>query len=251
MKETIRLDKYLADMGWGTRSQMKEMARSGRITVNGLMEKKAERKVSPSADRIALDGQSVSYAAYEYYMLNKPAGVVSAREDRLHQTVTALITGQKRSDLFPVGRLDLDTEGLLLLTNDGKLAHRLLSPKKHVDKVYYAAVQGKLPEDAVIRMKQGLVLEDGAAALPADLEIVSENSPDQPESLTKVRLTLREGKFHQVKRMFETLGCHVVYLKRLSMGGLLLDESLKPGEYRPLTKEEVHGLRNIGQEQKT
>ncbi len=149
MKELMRLDKYLTEMGQGTRSQIKEMARKGRITVNSVTEKKSDRKISPSSDAVAVDGRIVAYAEYEYYMLHKPEGVVSATEDRRHRTVLDLITGRMRDDLFPVGRLDIDTEGLLLITNDGELAHRLLSPKKHVDKVYLAQVEGVLPEDAV------------------------------------------------------------------------------------------------------
>lgn len=247
MKDTMRLDKYLTEMGEGTRSQIREMAKRGRITVNGAVEKKADRKVSPSSDEVAVDGRSVAYVEYEYYMLNKPQGVVSATEDNLHQTVVDLITGRRRDDLFPVGRLDIDTEGLLLLTNDGDLAHRLLSPKKHVDKVYYARIEGMLPEDAILRMKEGLILSDGTKTRPAELEIVSSGSVE-PGELTEIRLTIREGKFHQVKRMFETLGCHVVYLKRLSMGPLILDEALAPGEYRPLTEAEQKTIKQTDQE---
>ena len=172
MKELMRLDKYLTEMGQGTRSQIKEMARKGRITVNSVTEKKSDRKISPSSDVVAVDGRIVAYAEYEYYMLHKPEGVVSATEDRRHRTVLDLITGRMRDDLFPVGRLDIDTEGLLLITNDGDLAHRLLSPKKHVDKVYYAKIEGMLPEDAKERMAAGLTLTDGTETLPADLEIV-------------------------------------------------------------------------------
>ena len=172
MKELMRLDKYLTEMGQGTRSQIKEMARKGRITVNSVTEKKSDRKISPSSDVVAVDGRIVAYAEYEYYMLHKPEGVVSATEDRRHRTVLDLITGRMRDDLFPVGRLDIDTEGLLLITNDGDLAHRLLSPKKHVDKVYYAKIEGMLPEDAKERMAAGLTLSDGTETLPADLEIV-------------------------------------------------------------------------------
>ncbi len=172
MKELMRLDKYLTEMGQGTRSQIKEMARKGRITVNSVTEKKSDRKISPSSDAVAVDGRIVAYAEYEYYMLHKPEGVVSATEDRRHRTVLDLITGRMRDDLFPVGRLDIDTEGLLLITNDGDLAHRLLSPKKHVDKVYYAKIEGMLPEDAKERMAAGLTLSDGTETLPADLELV-------------------------------------------------------------------------------
>ena len=218
MKDTIRLDKYLTEMGEGTRSQIKEMARKGRISVNGVTEKKSERKISPSSDTVAVDGRNVSYVEYEYYMLHKPQGVVSATEDRLHETVVELITDRKRDDLFPVGRLDIDTEGLLLLTNDGDLTHRLA---------------------------EGLVLSDGTETLPADLEVVHRGDSGE---LSEILLTIHEGKFHQVKRMFETLGCHVVYLKRLSMGTLVLDEALKPGEYRPLTHEELELLKKTNQE---
>lgn len=246
MKELMRLDKYLTEMGEGTRSQIKEMARKGRITVNGVTEKKSDRKISPSSDAVAVDGRIVAYAEYEYYMLHKPEGVVSATEDRRHRTVLDLITGRMRDDLFPVGRLDIDTEGLLLITNDGDLAHRLLSPKKHVDKVYYAKIEGMLPEDAKERMAAGLTLSDGTETLPADLELVRRGGYGE---LSEIRLTIHEGKFHQVKRMFETLGCHVVYLKRLSMGTLTLDETLKPGEYRPLTREELELLNKTDQEQ--
>ena len=249
MKELMRLDKYLTEMGQGTRSQIKEMARKGRIRVNGVTEKKSDGKISPASDAVAVDGRIVAYAEYEYYMLHKPEGVVSATEDRRHRTVLDLITGRMRDDLFPVGRLDIDTEGLLLITNDGDLAHRLLSPKKHVDKVYYAKIEGMLPEDAKERMAAGLTLSDGTETLPADLEIVRRVRRGGCGELSEIRLTIHEGKFHQVKRMFETLGCHVVYLKRLSMGTLTLDETLKPGEYRPLTREELELLNKTDQEQ--
>ncbi|MDO4268205.1 MAG: pseudouridine synthase, partial [Eubacteriales bacterium] len=148
MEKLIRLDKYLADMGKGTRSQIRDAAKKGRISVNGQTEKKTDRKISPSSDSVCLDGAPVSYNTFEYYMMNKPQGVVSATEDNLHRTVIDLLDGETRRGLFPVGRLDIDTEGLLLLTNDGELAHRLLAPKKHVDKQYYAKVAGPLPEDS-------------------------------------------------------------------------------------------------------
>ncbi len=240
-KTTIRLDKFLTEMGQGTRSQVKEMARKGRIAVNGQVVRQADVKINPEADNICLDGARVAYARTEYYMLNKPQGVVSATEDGRYRTVTELITGALRSDLFPVGRLDIDTEGLLLLTNDGALAHSLLSPQKHVDKVYFARIEGRLPEDACDRVMAGLVLEDGTKTLPALLEIME---PGQ------VRLTIREGKFHQVKRMFEAMGCRVTYLKRLSMGPLTLDPALAPGEYRPLTEREIRALQGCQETQK-
>lgn len=236
MKE-IRLDKYLGEMGEGTRSQIKEMAKKGRIWVDGIPEKKTERKVDPERNQVTVDGRQVSYAAFEYYMLNKPQGVVSATEDKRYETVVGLIDERKRDDLFPVGRLDIDTEGLLLITNDGDLAHQLLSPKKHVDKVYFARIEGTLPSDAKERIAEGLILTDGTITLPAWLEVLKTGE------ITEVHLTIREGKFHQVKRMFETLGCSVVYLRRMSMGSLLLDESLKPGEYRALREEEIEELK--------
>lgn len=243
MKELMRLDKYLTEMGQGTRSQIKEMARKGRITVNGVTEKKSDRKISPSSDAVAVDGRIVAYAEYEYYMLHKPEGVVSATEDRRHRTVLDLITGRMRDDLFPVGRLDIDTEGLLLITNDGDLAHRLLSPKKHVDKVYYAKIEGMLPEDAKERMAAGLTLSDGTETLPADLEIVRRVRRGGCGELSEIRLTIHEGKFHQVKRMFQSVGKKVSYLKRLSMGSLHLDETLSPGAWRELTLEEITKLK--------
>ena len=231
----MRLDKFLAEMGAGTRSQVKEMIRRGRVEVDGRKASKPEEKIDPQQASVCLDGRPVAYAAFEYYMLNKPQGVVSATEDKRYPAATDLIASALRRDLFPVGRLDLDTEGLLLLTNDGALAHDLLSPRKHVDKVYYARIQGSLPSDAAQRAEQGLVLEDGTKTMPALLQVLS------PE---EIRLTIREGKFHQVKRMVQVLGCKVVYLKRLSMGPLNLDPSLEPGQYRPLTQEEVAMLKN-------
>jgi len=234
----IRLDKYLADMSQGTRSQIKEAARKGRILVNGQVEKKSDRKIDPDSDQVVFDGQLIGFVEMEYYLLNKPQGVISATEDRRQTTVLDLIEDRQRKDLFPVGRLDIDTEGLLLITNDGGLAHRLLSPKKHVDKVYYARIEGKLPIDCGKRFEEGLTLEDGTDLKPARLEIIRESSED-----AEIRLTIREGKFHQVKRMFEAVGCQVVYLKRLSMGPLTLDDSLKPGEYRTLTQEEIIQLK--------
>ena len=229
----IRLDKFLTETGSLTRSQAKEAAKKGRILVNGEAEKKTDRKIDPEKDEIVLDGKRISYAAYEYYMLNKPKGVVSATEDKKYPTVVQLIQDRKRTDLFPAGRLDIDTEGLLLITNDGELTHNLLSPKKHVDKVYLAEFEGVFPEDGKEQFQAGLILEDGVKTMPSHI-IVNRN---------QARLTIREGKFHQVKRMFQAVGCQVTYLKRLSMGSLTLDENLKPGEYRPLTNEEIESLK--------
>ena len=251
MAKMIRLDKFLVDMNRGSRSQIKEAAKKGRIQVNGQVEKKTERKIDPEADQVTFDGVPVAYRTFEYFMLNKPQGVVSATEDNLHKTVIDLLAGDNRSDLFPVGRLDIDTEGLLLLTNDGDLAHRLLAPKKHVDKQYYAKIEGTLPEDGAEQMAAGMTLSDGTEVMPAKLEVLSRGgvlSKDVApaggeDSTTEVLLTIREGKFHQVKRMFEALDCKVVFLKRLSMGPLKLDESLLPGEYRRLTDKEIEMLR--------
>ncbi len=229
MEKKMRLDKFLTEMGMGSRSQVKEAVRAGRIVRNGIVCRKADEKVDLEKDIILFDGKEITYVEMEYYMLYKPQGVVSATEDARYPTVLDLILDKKRKDLFPVGRLDLDTEGLLLITNDGDLAHRLLAPKKHVDKVYEAVIEGNLPMDAVKQFEEGICLEDGTKTLPARLEIIESH---------RIRLTLHEGKFHQVKRMMEAVGCHVTYLKRISMGSLKLDPNLKPGEYRPLTKEE-------------
>ena len=237
MAKLMRLDKYLVEMNKGSRTQIKDAAKTGRIQVNGVPEKKTERKIDPETDEVTIDGQAVSYRAMEYIMLYKPHGVISATEDKRHRTVIDLLSGENRSDLFPVGRLDIDTEGLLLLTNDGDLTHRLLAPGKHVDKVYFARIEGKLPETAVEQMAAGLTLTDGTPVMPGKLEILK-----QWEKGAEILLTIQEGKFHQVKRMFEALGCQVVFLKRLSMGSLKLDPELKPGEYRPLTEEELELL---------
>lgn len=231
----LRLDKFLAEMGQGTRSQVKEIIRKGRIQVNGQVIKSPELKVKPESDLICLDGGTVGYAGMEYYMLNKPQGVVSATEDKKHTAVTELIETALRKDLFPVGRLDIDTEGLLLLTNDGVLAHKLLSPKKHVDKVYLVRFQGLLPGKAEERFEEGILLEDGTKTLPAQLKALNE---------CEAEITIHEGKFHQIKRMFQALGCRVVYLKRLSMGPVHLDDELEPGQYRPLREEEIQALKD-------
>ena len=222
MDKELRLDKFLADMGKGTRSALKEAVRKGRVRVNGEVIKKADIKVRIPGDTVTLDGEEVAYAVMEYYMLNKPQGVVSATEDKKYPTVLDLIADKKRKDLFPVGRLDLDTEGLLLITNDGDLAHRLLSPKKHVDKVYYARVEGQLNEEARKALASGMVLGDGSQCLPALLEPLGRGN--------ECRLTLREGKYHQVKRMLAARGKPVAFLRRLSMGPLSLGEELKEGE---------------------
>lgn len=242
MDKELRLDKFLADMGKGTRSVLKEAVRKGRVRVNGEAVKKADMKVRIPGDVVTFDGEEVAYVTMEYYMLNKPQGVVSATEDKKYPTVLDLIGDKKRKDLFPVGRLDLDTEGLLLITNDGDLAHRLLSPKKHVDKVYFACCRGRVREGAAEEFARGIRLPDGLLCLPAELTVLSF---DSVQNETEIHLRIREGKFHQVKRMMEAAGCPVLFLKRLSMGPLVLDENLKPGEYRPLTDKEREWLEQL------
>lgn len=235
----MRLDKYLAEMGVGTRQKVKKQIRQGKAAVNGTVVKAADTKIDETSDEVTICGRNISYVSYEYYMLNKPAGVVSATEDRRDTTVIDLIKEKKRKDLFPVGRLDKDTEGLLLITNDGDLAHRLLAPKKHVDKVYYAKIDGMVTEEDVKRFAEGIDIgaEEEEMTRPAKLDIMK--SAEESE----IRLTIHEGKFHQVKRMFLAVGKEVTYLKRERMGTLCLDENLKPGEYRLLTEEEIENVR--------
>lgn len=232
----IRLDKYLADMGVGTRAEVKKYVRQGKVKIDGRVVKSPEEKVDVEIQMVSYLDQLVTYKTFEYYMLNKPAGVISAATDTREKTVVDLIEEKKRKDLFPVGRLDKDTEGLLLITNDGELAHRLLSPKRHVDKVYYAKVKGVVTEKDVKAFSEGVSLGQGEMAKPAALEILTS------DEISEIRLTIQEGKFHQVKRMFQSVGKEVVYLKRLSMGTLVLDESLPLGAYRRLTREEIEQL---------
>ena len=232
----IRLDKYLADMGVGTRSEVKKYVKQGKISVDGQVVKSADIKIDIETQSVMYQGQLVGYEEFEYYMLHKPAGVVSATTDAKDKTVIDLITDKKRKDLFPVGRLDKDTEGLLLITNDGDMAHRLLAPKKHVDKVYYAKIDGRVTEEDVIAFREGVSIGQGEVAKPAKLEIL------KTDEISEIYVTIQEGKFHQVKRMFHTIGKEVLYLKRLSMGSLVLDESLPLGAYRKLTREELEDL---------
>ena len=231
----LRLDKYLADMSIGTRSEVKKLISKGLVTVNGSTVKKPEIKIDTDSDEVICQGINVSYAEYEYYMLNKPNGVISATEDPNQSTVLDLIES-KRKDLFPVGRLDKDTEGLLLITNDGQLAHRLLAPGKHVDKVYYAKIDGRVTDEDVKAFEEGLDIGDDKKTLPGFLKILSSGE------MSEIELTIHEGRFHQVKRMFKAVGKEVVFLKRLSMGNLSLDPSLKPGDYKELKKDEIDRL---------
>lgn len=232
----IRLDKFLADAGVGTRSEVKKYIQKGRIQVNGENAKKPEMKVDPEKDEVVFDREVISVAPeFVYYLLNKPAGYVTATEDKREKTVMDLIS-EKRKGLFPVGRLDKDTEGLLLITDDGKLGHQLLSPKKHVWKTYYARVEGLLPENAKEQVEKGLDIGDEKLTLPAKLEICTE---DLEQKQCEVLLTIHEGRFHQVKRMIAALGGEVVYLKRLTMGKLSLPDELPLGEYIELQKKDI------------
>lgn len=225
-----RLDKIISATGKKSRREVKLLIKQGRILVDGVPAAAAEMKVDPAVSEILLDGENIGYQRFTYLMLHKPAGVLSAVEDRRQKTVLDLLPEElQKRGLSPVGRLDKDTEGLLLLTNDGALTHHLLSPKHHVDKVYYARVEGRLEQADCEAFAAGMTLGDGLECMPAGLEILSGN-----EAL----VTLQEGKFHQVKRMLAARGKPVVYLKRLSMGSLQLDETLLPGEFRHLTEEE-------------
>ncbi len=229
-----RLDKILSNMGYGSRKDIKKIIKEGRVQVNDKIVKNNSMKIDPYKDKVTLDGIKVDYRKYIYLMLNKPKDVVSSTDDPINRTVLDLIDEEYLIfNPFPAGRLDKDTEGLLLLTNDGKLAHELLSPKKGVDKTYYVEVDGFVEEDHKYQFKDGILLDDGYKTLPAKLEILESNV------FSKVKLTIKEGKFHQVKRMFQAIDMEVIYLKRISMGNLKLDENLNPGEYRELTDEEI------------
>ena len=233
----MRLDKYLCETGFGTRSQVKDLLKKGQVMVNGEVVKKPELKINETTDQILCQGKKASYQKNIYLMLHKPAGVVSATEDNREKTVLDLVRPEDRKNgLFPVGRLDKDTEGLLLLTDDGELAHRLLSPKKHVDKTYYAKIDGQVTEEHVKQFREGLDIGDEKKTLPAVLTILLSGP------VSEIEVTIHEGRFHQIKRMFEAVGCKVTYLKRLSMGSLVLDETLPPEESRPLTEAELEGL---------
>ena len=235
----MRLDKYLVSCAVGSRTEVKNFLKSGRVTVNGKKEKSAKLQINEETDEVCFDGQKLDYEEFVYYMMNKPQGVISATEDPKHKTVLDLLDDLARSkEVFPVGRLDIDTHGLLLLTNDGQLAHALLSPKRHVDKTYLAQVDGIMTQEDVEKFAQGIPLKDFTCQ-PAKLELVSVDT-EKEESL--VRVTIAEGKFHQVKRMVAYCGKEVVDLQRLTMGTLTLDEDLKRGEWRRLTTEELESL---------
>ncbi|KDR95657.1 16S rRNA pseudouridine516 synthase [Peptoclostridium litorale DSM 5388] len=234
MANKMRLDKMLSNIGYGSRRDIKEALKRGLVKVNGSVEKSNSRHVDTDSDVVEFDGEKVSYREFVYIMLNKPDGYISATEDNRDRTVLELIDPVYLAfKPFPVGRLDKDTEGLLVLTNDGALAHRVLSPKKHVKKRYYAKIDGRVTKEDIEAFKTGVQLDDGYNTLPAELEIL------QSGECSEIELTIVEGKFHQVKRMFEAVGKKVTYLKRLSMGELRLDNALELGEYRELTDEEL------------
>ena len=235
----MRLDKFLVACAVGSRTEVKNLLKAGRVTVNGKKEKSAKLQINEERDQIRFDGQVLEYEEFVYYMMNKPQGVISATEDSKHRTVLDLLDDSARTkEVFPVGRLDIDTHGLLLLTDDGKLAHALLSPKRHVDKTYLAQVKGIMTQEDVDAFAKGISLKDFTCQ-PAKLEIVS---VDSVKNQSLVRVTIAEGKFHQVKRMVAFCGKEVVDLQRLTMGTLILDEKLKRGEWRRLTKEELENL---------
>ncbi|MBR4983728.1 MAG: rRNA pseudouridine synthase [Lachnospiraceae bacterium] len=235
----IRLDKFLCEMEIGTRSQVKEMIKKGQVSVNNEVIKKADYKFDENSAKVCVKEKEISYQKFYYYMLNKPAGVVSATTDNHDKTVLDLLKDAPGKDLFPVGRLDKDTEGLLLITNDGVLSHNLLSPKKHVDKTYLVKTAETVTLDMIHALEQGVDIGEEKITLPAKVKLLEEK---------EIELTIMEGKFHQVKRMLKAVGNEVVYLKRLSMGSLILDEALNLGEYRILTEKEVDDLKKDKQE---
>ncbi len=270
MEEDMRLDKYLTNAGIGTRSQVKKLIKARKVMVSGEIVTDGKVHIDENLAEVSVNGEAISFKEYEYYMLNKPQGVVSATSDNLHATVISLIKSSRKKDLFPVGRLDIDTEGLLLITNDGEFSHNLLSPKKHVDKTYFAIVLGNVTKEDIELFQKPMDIsgkndEDKELTKPAKLilkevlnynelekleggrikEIISKKLisdklvKDETESFSNLEfsltsLTISEGKFHQVKRMFLKVNKPVVYLKRLSMGDIVLDPDLKPGEYKEI-----------------
>ena len=252
----LRIDKMLSNIGLGSRKQIKADAKNGCIKINNVIVKDSSKIIDTDEDEVKYKDKIAKYVQYIYLMMNKPAGVVSATEDNYDKTVIDLLEDKdKFYEPFPVGRLDKDTEGLLLITNDGQLAHNLLSPKKHVDKVYYAEIDMELTKEDVKAFEEGVVfLDDGYKTMPAKLDIImspviqNENNvilsavEEFPSYTNKCRVTIKEGKFHQVKKMFQAVDKEVIYLKRISMGPIKLDETLRLGEYRHLTENEVKCL---------
>ena len=230
----MRLDKFLVTMELGTRSEVKNIIKKGQITIDGIVCKNSDYKFNEETSLVCFQGKALSYKAFQYYMLNKPQGVVSATEDNHDKTVLDLLRDVRKKDLFPVGRLDKDTEGLLLLTNDGALAHSLLSPKKHVDKTYLVGLRSTLSEADITQLETGVDIGEEKLTLPAKVKTLDP---------LQIELTIHEGKFHQVKRMLQAVSNEVIYLKRISFGSLSLDSSLDLGEYRELTDEEIQLLK--------
>jgi 16S rRNA pseudouridine516 synthase len=234
----MRIDKLLSNAGIGSRKEVKKLLKDGAVKLNDVIIKDAKTQLNPEKDMVTVHNESVIYREYVYLMMNKPQGVISATEDLRDKTVIDLLKSEDRIlEPFPVGRLDKDTEGLLLITNDGALAHQLLSPKKHVPKTYFAVIDGEVSEKDIDAFHEGVTLDDGYHTRPGLLKILKSGLRSD------IELTITEGKFHQVKRMFEAVGKRVVYLKRMSMGPLVLDESLKLGEYRELSVEELEKLK--------
>ncbi|WP_377888108.1 pseudouridine synthase [Alkalihalobacillus sp. R86527] len=233
----MRIDKLLANMGYGTRKEVKKILKTGTVRVDEVVIKDAKQHIDIEENVITVNGETVEYREYIYIMMNKPSGFLSATEDEEETVIDLLIPDDQIFSPFPVGRLDKDTEGLLVITNDGKLAHHLTSPKHHVPKTYFARINGRVTEKDVEAFKKGVTLDDDYKTKPGELTIVEEGP------ISQIELTIHEGKFHQVKRMFEAVDKKVIYLQRISMGDLVLDEDLDVGEYRELTEEEVELLR--------
>ena len=244
----MRLDKLVAELTGMTRSQARDVIVKGRVCVNGEVKKTTAEQVKEESDVLTLDGKQLTFQKFVYYMLNKPAGTVSATQDKDAKTVVSLLSAEdkKRRNLFPVGRLDKDTEGLLLLTDDWMLSHQLISPKKHADKLYFAKLAREITEEDIAVFASGMKVDEELTAMPAVLRRLSDTelAAFLPEGGVAAAVTLQEGKFHQVKRMFAATGNEVLYLKRMAMGGVRLDETLAPGAYRTLTEEELKTLRD-------
>lgn len=240
MNEKLRLDKLLAHSGYGSRKDVKQLLKSARVVVNDKKVTSGKIHVNPEQDQVYVNDERVTYEEFAYYLLHKPAGVISATEDVRDKTVLDLLAAEDQlKSPFPVGRLDKDTEGLLLLTNDGKLAHQLLTPKNDIGKTYYAKINQPVTEADQIAFKNGVTLDDGYQTKPAELTIL------QSDTISEIELTITEGKFHQVKRMFESVGKRVIYLKRVAMEEWKLDPTLAKGKYRRLTEEEVAYLQQL------
>ncbi len=241
----MRLDKFLGDLGTGTRKQIKEYVKNGRCKVNGVVVKKSDIHIDENTDVISFDDQVLAYSRFHYYMLNKPSGVVSSTKDGRNRTVLDILKDENVRGLSPCGRLDIDTEGLLLMTDDGDLIHRLLSPKRHVDKTYEVHIRKELSDHDIEKLQSGVDSgdrdDDGRVdyTLPARVELKDHDTEGRPV----IHLIIHEGRFHQVKRMLEAVGNEVLFLRRLSMGSLCLDEELLPGEYRELSAQEVEELK--------